>query len=201
MLAHTLKSVVKQLKNFAGDKTIFLNTFDKKSERGYNFEITSSEIWMEVQIGNSAGRSKVDDIEMIELPKFLKILSLKEESYFTYGGIFEEQKTNVAFEAQLFVKVFRIMKERAFFTVTQNSNYLDCYYVDGKVFYIEETDDEYKVMGTDLFKLHNSHNNYRIFTVDTLPQNMDYSTFLDEQERIAKTLNKKFVKYRFGQPV
>ena len=143
---------------------------------------------------------KVEDVELLSLPSQFTIISFEDRILTPNGDIFEEHLLrNIKYEGQFFIRLFRIMKDRAFFTVISDKKYYDCYYIDGKLFYIEETPKEYKVMGTDFHKLHLSLENYQILVVNPLSSRYDYATFMDEHDRVANTLGKEFRKYKDGQ--
>jgi hypothetical protein len=201
MLSHTLKSVVKSFKNYADDKKISFTAKDINSQRLYCFNIDKDSVLVDINSGELSSRQAIEDVEMFSLPSHFKVLQVIERTYTPDGAIFEEQTANVSYEAQLFLKLFRMMKERVFFRFMHDGAMHDCYFIDGKVFYIEETDDEYKLMGTNLFRLPVTHKDYRIISIESIMDVLDYKSFVEKHERAAKLLGKQFFKYKFGQRV
>lgn len=200
MLAYTAKSVVKALHQYSDYRFFKLKFEDKKSKKEYIFHINKESVRMEVGLPGDTLLISVSDIEMLELPKILIPISLEDRSYAPDGSIYEQHTINVRYEAQLFIKVFRIMKDRVFFTVLHEGEYIDCYYIDGKLIYLEEGSD-YNVMITDLYKFNKTHQNYRILTINGLLNRYDFSSFLEEREKVAKLIGKRYVKFRDGHPV
>lgn len=203
MLTQTAKVVIRELQNNVGNNTIDLVLRDKRGNTTYSFAITKENIRVERKTeGQLAINFNVKDIQMLTLPDILTCLSITETSYVNgvkdKSRIFERHETFVRYEAQMFVRVFRIMRERVEFTMVQDNKHYDCYHIDGKVFFVEETEDEYKLMGTDLFELNKTHPDYRILHISRLGGNMDYRTFVDHQNQIADKLNKTFRKYTDG---
>lgn len=190
MLAYTAKVVVKSLYEYCGTKLFELRLRDKQS-RHYYFFVSKDGINISYGTEGNMIRSKVEDIEMLSLPNRLIPFFFEEKSLNSDGkGFFEQHTLNIKYEAQLFVKIFRIMKERLAFTVFHEGNYIDCFHIDGKLLYVEETDTDYYVVGTDLYKFHRTHENYEIININGLMSRYDFASFMEEQTTIARELGK-----------
>lgn len=192
MFAQTLKSVVKVIKGSINGSVVTLDSENDRHGRRYKFTISKDKIVMVIAQGELEGTQVVDDIEMLSIPPYLNVTSWHEVSFDARGEVFEEQHLNLHYEAQLFVRLFRLMRERAQFSMKLNDRYVNAYYVDGKVLYIEETDNAYEVIGTDLYHIAQVDRSYRILNVNWLPAYIDYNRFLDDHRSIANSLGKEF---------
>lgn len=201
MLAYTVKSVVKALHQYSDYKFFKLKLKDRKENKIYIFHINRDQIKLECGPEGDTILMNVPDIEMLKLPKRFIPVSLEDVSYAPDGSIFEQHIIHVKYEAQLFIKVFRIMKDRVYFTVLHEGNYIDCFYIDGKFIYLEEKDSDYNVMITDLHNFYKTHGHYKIININGLLNRYDFGSFLEEKEQVAKILGKRYVKFRDGHPV
>jgi hypothetical protein len=202
LLAYTVKAVIKALHQYSDYKTFKVTFQDRKEGTVYIFHVNKEQVKLEYGKPDDALLMiKVEDIEMLKLPKHLIAIKLEDISYAPDGKIYEMHTICVKYEAQLFIKVFRVMKDRVFFTVFHDKNYIDCYYIDGKLIYIEEDDQDFNVMITDLYKLHKTHENYKIVNINGLLNRYDFSSFLEEKEKVARMLGKKYRKFRDGHPI
>lgn len=212
MLVQTLKTSLKVMKDSLEDKGYHakkrsrfrkdfeLHAEEVKGTRQYKFLISTVGNCMTVCDSGICVTQEIKDIEMLQLPNYFKLTKYVETEYTANGGISSRAEFNISKEASFFVRLFLLMKERVYFTLMQKGKVKDCYYIDGKVFYVEEDETSYKLMGTDLYKMVEL-GSYSIFTVCSLLDQFSYSTFMETHEHTAKLLNKRFVKYRFGQEV
>lgn len=208
MLAQTVKSVVKVLAGSMHPSQIILKCVSSEDKREYIFEVRDGEVSLTVASDKLAVTTIVPDVELIKLPPYLSITGWSELSYIkerdpsvTPRRIYEEQHTHVKYEAQMFLKLFRIMKERVFFQMRFKDEHVDCWFIDGKVFYVRETKTQYMLFGTNLHALAKEDKNYRIISVSRLPAYLDYGTFVDERRKLANTLDKEFIQVQPGKPV
>jgi hemin uptake protein HemP len=197
MRAFTVKCVVKNIKDFCKTKHYELKFEDSRQGHEYVFEITRSGITLSYGLPGEKLRQEVDNIDMLKLPDVLTTIGLEEKSFGPDGKkVIDHHKLEFRYEAQLFIKLFRIMKERVYFTVLHNNQYFDCYSFEGKIFYVEETDTQYKVISSDLFKLNQTHEGYLILNVNSLSQKMDYENYMSQRARVARDLGKEYVRVR-----
>lgn len=198
MLAYTLKNYIYNLSKYAGSNAYEFKFDGYITHNKYTILIKDG-ITLTVETPNGlAVRTAVTDVYKLKFyDKLLIPKSLEEISFRPDGMEFEKNFANIYYEAQLYVKLFRLMKERVNFTFICDNKYYDCYYLDGKVFYIEETATDYRVRGTTLFKLGNTFPNYRICYVSQSLKRLQYGDYMDEQHEIANRKGKRFDKFKF----
>lgn len=198
MLAYTTKSVIKCLRDFGEAREFDVLFRERKENNFYNFNVNKGKITLTItdEEKNLSASYVVKDIEMLKLPHILIPVQLVERTYVSDGREYEKNTINVKYEAQLFVKVFRVMRDRVMVTISHEGNFMDCYHIDGKLLYIVEDDSEYQVHITDLYKFYKTHENYYILNISGLLNRYDYSAFMEKHSSIARELGKTFVKYR-----
>jgi len=203
MYAHTAKSVVKHLHDFCGSHHFKMKFVDPQTKMEYNFEISKGKIGLICAKESFEVKSNVEDLEMLSLPMALVPMKLVDIMYASAGdgSLYEEHELNFAKEVhnvhvnqevQVFVKLFKIMRERVTLTLKVGDEYLECYYIDGKLIYIEETDDSYTAVITDLFKFYRARGEYSILSLGTRLERFDFSKFLSHHQGIATKMGKTF---------
>lgn len=196
MIAYTLRNVVKCLQEYGGQKQFKLTLRDKKARLYHQFYIhNKSVIWSRGKTLDFEMKEAVDNIQTLILPKRFEVVMFEELATQPNGELFEKNVINVKYEGQLFVKIFRILRDRVSFTILHGGKYIDCYHIDGKVMYIEETENRYKVIITDLFKLNRTYPDYVILTINGLMSRYSFRAFLEEHSDVAKKLGKVFEKH------
>ena len=208
MLVQTVKSVVKVLAGSMHPSQVILKCNSSEDGRDYTFQVWNGEVNLTISSDNLAVTTAVPDVELIKLPPYLSVTGWSELSFIkerdpsvTPRRIYEEQHTHVKYEAQMFIKLFRVLKERVFFQMRFKDEHVDCWFIDGKVFYVREDKTHYRLFGTNLHALSKEDKNYRIINVSRLPAYLDYGTFVDERRKLANTLGKEFVQVLPGKPV
>lgn len=198
MLVHTLKNVLKYFQMYTKDDKYIISCKGNNTNYDYTFTVTKEGVSLLLKTGEFEVMDPIGDIELyIFKDKDFTIKKFEEVKFRSGETIYEKLESNIFYEAQLFVKVFRVMNERVVFTFVCDNVFYDCYYVDGKVYYIMEDDDSYRLHGTDLFKLAQSHKNYRILRISSPRVRMSHGEFMEKQNRIAVAKNKEFIKYKY----
>lgn len=141
-------------------------------------------------------RQPIEDInEFVFKDETLTPVNFIETIFKGDDEIYECNSIKIHYPAQLYVKVFKLMRDRVSFMFRDNTNeYYYCYYVEGKVLFIEETDTEYIVRGTNLYHLANSHPDYEILAINNPLKRYMYGEYLDIQREIANKKGKEFIK-------
>lgn len=188
MLAYTIKLVVDVLHKNCGAKEFCLEAYDPKEKLLLLFKINRDKIDLLTKGQDLEWIEAVDDIEMLKLPEEVKIQKLIEISPDTG----ETSIMEVKFEAQLFIKVFRVMKDRVCFTINSSLGMKYCYYLNRKMYYIDETEDKYSVVETNLYKFHKTNGDYGITTFSPIIGKMDNNIFVNDHQQIAQDLSKEF---------
>lgn len=203
MLAFTFKNVLKNFKLYADSNDYII--IAKGAQTGYKYVLEISKDGISCACSTEETSVSVYNIQDIEMHDFTDdsfiIEKLIETSYKDDHSIFEKAELNISYEASLFIKLFRVMHERVYFIFKHNGNFYECYYVDGKALYIEETDKTYNVMGTELYKLSTTHPDYCILCINPPRFRLSYGDYLDKHNKIAATLGKEFTKYKYGTRV
>ena len=203
MVAYTLKNFLKYLKKFAGNNKYTLELLGEQT--GYNYKFTvHKELDVLIYVDENSPNilTSVEDIDFLHFnDKSFKAIKLEETVHRGYSEMYEHSVINIYYEAQLYIKLFRLMKERVSFMFRYNDKYYYCYYIDGKVLYIEENEEQYIVRGTSLFHLNKSFPGYEILSVSEPLNRYSYGKFLDVHDAIAKKKNKELVKYKFESKI
>lgn len=175
-----------------------------ETEKYYTFII--SDEYMKLYIGEDENNfdilMSITDIFHLNLAdENFKPIFMIEYKYKKDGEPFEECKKWIQYPAQLYITLFNIMDKLANFIISHDGIKEECTYLSGKVFLIQETEDEYIVRGTNLNHLYSLFGEYEILYVWDMYKKISYSEFLDSQEKIAKNLNKPIVKYKLDTKV
>lgn len=188
MITHTLKTVVDHLHKFSGNKEFRLVVKNEQDGTTLGFNINKLGIDLVAEKEEFQVLEKIFDIEMLRLPENVTVISLTEISEETG----ETSVLEVKFEAQLFIKVFRLMKDRVIFLMNSALGSKRCHYINRKLYYVNESEDSYTLVETNLYKFHKMHGNYEITAFSPLTGKVDNLTFVTEQCRISKDLGKTF---------
>ena len=195
----TLKNYITYLAKYAGTNSYKLTLTGNQTKIKYNFTIQNG-IKLVISKHNVDKImfmvNSMEDLQLEDTSFTPEILI--ETKYKPDGSIYSEQKNYIVYVAQLYIQLFRLMKERVNFVFIDRNKYYYCYYVDGKVLYAEETEDSYIIKGTNLFKLSESNPEYEILYVSQSVDRPSYATFMDSSHKCSILKNKKFVKYKFN---
>lgn len=204
MRAYTLKNYLSNLVRFAGNNTYILEMIGEQTNYKYTFKIYK-ELSLTID-DNDPNTPKlfinISNIDFIQFKdKTFKPVRLEESIPRGTNDLFERSEINIFYEAQMYIKLFRLMKERVSFMFVCNDKYYYCYYIDGKALYIEEDEKRYMVKGTSLFHLSKNFPNYQILSVSQPLNRYSYGKFLDVHNEIAIKKGKELVKYKFDSRI
>lgn len=200
MLVFVIKNYLNELKdNMGRNKYELIFT---GAETGYQYKFSMrkdkdevAETVLEISTSETSVRSVIKDIHLMDLKdKNLTPVSLNETIFKDEDELYENNFIQIYYPAQLYLKLFRTMKERVSFMFRCEDAYYYAYYVDGKVLYVEETDTGYIMHGTSLYRLGTTHPDYEILVVNKPLKRYQYGEFLDLHHSIAKKKGKEFVK-------
>lgn len=182
---------------FRGKESNYIYVFQVKSDRS-NMDKdvhTKPKLSLLMKKCDSEVRFVVNDIDTLIL-KDKELIPSKcvETVYKGEEELYERNTLKVHYPAQLYLKLFKLMRDRVCFIFEAEGKQFQCYYVDGKVLYIEETENEYKVMGSNLFHLATIYPEYNILMVSYPLKRHTYGDYLDIHREIAKKLNKEYIK-------
>jgi len=203
MLSVTFKSVLKLLANttnFSGLVTgnkVTIEAFDE-DETKYVFTVQSRVVRMAVKSEKGDFDQTVTDLEMLTLPE-LTVKTVTNETFTQSGDPYDSYTIYVTYNAQVFVMVCRLIKERALFRIRHFDNVFDAHYIDGKLYFHKEDETTIKLCGTNLFALNKEMPDYEVLYIDNLPGNITYRTLNERFESTARTVGKKLEKYKEGQ--
>lgn len=188
MLAYTAKSVVKSIQSNARGRRYVL-TFEKETDKSqFIFDIDKDGIIL-TQIENSMELCQfIEDLDMVYLPEGLVALSLIE--YSPHG---EMHSQLVKFEAQLFVIVFRLMKDKVHLLIEKNGKIFECEYIDRRVFIKEINDDSVVLRSTNLYKLHKVEGDYNIRVFSQISVSISPDSYANDTKELAHSLGKEFI--------
>jgi hypothetical protein len=138
--------------------------------------------------------SNVNDIPLVEC----KVLSLTETRRTHIGTVSSVNKILTYRNIELFLSLFKIMRENAVFVIQDEQETRVAYYINSRVFYIEESENFYEVIETDMFRLFNSMPKAEILMFSELPRPYSCGTFYAEQNRISKARGKEMKNTKNG---
>ena len=199
MLTYTLKNYINYLNEYAEDNKYELIVRGMQTKYIYKFTIKDG-IMLSISKG-SVDRLllKIEDIENLQLDdEHFKPVKLTETTYRPDNTVYEKSEKNIYYEVQLYIKLFRLMRERVNFVFKHRNKFYYCYYVDGKILYIEEDENNYNVRGTDFFTLGTTHAGFKILYVSPSIERLKYGDFLDVHNKCAITKHKTFNKYKYN---
>ncbi|MGL4949809.1 MAG: hypothetical protein ACRC5M_05460 [Anaeroplasmataceae bacterium] len=146
------------------------------------------------KINTNSLYERVDDLHLEEMTP----VELIELRWTMNGSLTEKNTTNLLREAELFLKVFKVMREQSVFIIQDDKNTKICHYINSRVFYTECTESEYYVHELNLFKLYSSMRNSSIALISPLPRKYSVKDFFTEQYDIAVQKKKRFKNTRNG---
>lgn len=204
MKAYTLKNYLSNLVRFAGNNTYILEMLGEQTNCKYTFKVFKK-LSLVMDDGNPDTPELLMNIDNIDFVQFkdktFKPVRLEESIPRGTSDLFERNEINIFYEAQMYIKLFRLMKERVSFMFVCNGKYYYCYYIDGKALYIEEDEKHYIVKGTSLFHLSKNHPGYQILSISQPLNRYSYGKFLDVHNEIALKKGKELVKYKFDSRI
>lgn len=187
MLSYTIKAVLDTVRKYCGNKSysLWFETPDRNTLMKFSInkdecsvihcERESTKDSADKLIGDHYDmeiKSYVTDFESVILPGEMSVTTFIETSSFG-----ENNSVSVNFDAQLFVRVFKLMRDRVWFSVQIGNEMKDCHYIDRKMYFSETVGNIRRLVQTDLYKFFSEYGAYdiRLFcplsgkiTVDTL---------------------------------
>lgn len=193
----TLVQVIKVLKN--SNKSSFELRLKGKEN---NYKLTIAEnIKCEV-LGkqnepiSQYTRTEPSDIDIDDVT----VTYMKEIKY-NCIDIIEEHILYLKRETELYIKLFRILRENVMFLIESEGVIHQLHYINGRVYVIIETEDTYEVHETDMLNLHTMFPDFSVVLLSSLPKRYHYSNFFSEQNSIAVNRGKVFRNYKRGVAV
>lgn len=167
---------------------------------GYEFIVKDNEITVNVsEQATDIVMYKIVDIYSTEFKdKVFKPTQYHRIVYQPDGKFFYEERQAITAVNQLYIKVFKDMKERVSFVIRHNGRNINCYYVDGKVLYLEETDKILKLFGSNLSRLNDNFPGYEILYFSNSINKQKYGVYLGSIRHLASMKGKKLEQYLFG---
>jgi hypothetical protein len=190
MLSHTLKSVIKHL-TIADSKKKF-EISGTSDGRDYLFTIYQGEVNVRITVGDLVNSFLVKDVEMLSLPENILIESWLDTVYMSNNEIFEQNMNNLTNDIALFLRLFKVLRERAIFTFHYNGKFYEATYIYGKAYFVEESEKDYTVRVSDLYMLFNKFPGYQIYTIDKTFDIGDSREYTSTHSDIAKKIGKTF---------
>lgn len=193
MLVITVKNYISNLYNVAGKNKYEVTFKGEHTGFTYKFKIHNGiKLYVE-GIDDMSMLLNIDNIDTVSFSdETLVPISLQETTFRGEDEIYEQTLINICYPAQMYTKLIRLMKERVNLLFRHDDKYYYCYYVDGKVLYIEEDDNTYVLHGTNLFHLGTTHPNYEILAVSPPLKRYRYGDYMDLQHSIARSKCKEF---------
>ncbi len=203
MLMYTVKNLLKNFSTFSKGNSYELEFIGNKSKNKYTFLIKDSiSVQIKDENDNELLWTQIDNIDALALTDTkLKPVKLLETKWKNNGEVFEKCEKMISYPAQMYITLFNLMYKKVSFVFRYNNETIHAIYLEGKTMFVEQTDTEYILKGTDLNQLHHHYPNYEILHVSPCLIKFSYRIFMEEQEQVASKLGKKFVKIRLGERV
>lgn len=201
MLVYTVKNLIKNFSNFSKGNSYELDFIGNRTRNKYTFFIKDN-ISIQIKDENDVELlwTQINNIdELILTDTRLKPTKLKETKWKATGEVFEKCEKIISYPAQLYITLFNLMHKKVSFVFRYNNENMHAIYLEGKTMFVEQTDSDYILKGTDLNQLHYHYPNYEILHVSPCIVKFSYRVFMEEQEIVANKLGKKFIKMRLEE--
>lgn len=200
MRKFTLKNYLAMLGSFA-DPSIYTVTARGKDTGNYFIFKLAERNTMTVkknlddENGIVSVITNIDNIH-ISNDKSYELLEVSEITFTKTGEVYEKTSINACYEVRAYIKLFRLLKERADFTFICDGKQHHCYYADGKVYYQQENDEDIMLFCENLYKLNLSHPGFEILYVNHTLDRFSYKEYLTKMQDIANKKGKRFIRYK-----
>lgn len=132
------------------------------------------------------------DCSKFKPKKFLKIKT----DY--YGKIIEKSEVVIMSYLDLFIKVFRLMNAQAVFILNTPIKSMVCYFIAGRVFHVEESEEIYELHEDNIYRLASIYGPSNISVISPLIKHYSCGDFYTEQNQLAIAKHKTFKNLRNG---
>ena len=194
MLRYTIKNFLYYLSMYCKDNDYTVEFQGARSKRIYSFKVCKGTVYQIIE--NS--EIKIDDIFALKLKdNFFKPHLWKEVIFKKNRSVLKETILYPDYPAQIYIELFKVIGERAYFTFKVGSKYIESYYVDGKVLFLEEDDNTIYLRGSNLFNLQTTHPGYQILYISNSLDRCAYVDYVKSVERLASKKGKEFIKFRY----
>ncbi|GAA0101619.1 hypothetical protein UT300012_23340 [Paraclostridium bifermentans] len=204
MLVYSVKNLLKNMSMFSKNNSYELKFVGLETKYTYNFSVNNNGVNVLVQdeCGRDLILTSIRDLDRLRFnDKHLNPLSLIETKWKPNGDVYERVEKDISYPAQIYITLFNLMNKKVSFVFRHNGIEYRCIYLEGKTMFVEETNSEFIVRGTDLNHLHKIFPDYEILYATPSLIKYRYRDYMEEQETLAKTLGKEFVKYRLDEKV
>lgn len=198
MNANVINSIVNQLR--FNTKYSFLIDFEN-DECEYLFDINNYKEYANLTIKSK--KTGHETLVNVDDDFFMKVQGLRPKKFVEirvnpYGRIIENNTLILRNSIELFIKVFKVMREQAVFLLKTDEKTMVCYFIAGKVFHAEQSGDVYEVHEDNFFRLISLHPNSEVVLISPLPQHYSCGDFYTEQNKIAKRRGLSFKNNKNG---
>lgn len=167
------------------------------NDNNYKFSISNDGIDVTVSNKNTDYDINLDITDLQFTVGDLKLKKLVEIRY--YKGIeVEHSEILLLREVELYIKLFKTMGSQASFVIQNDQDIKLCYYITNRVFYVNIAKDVYELREESLFKIFSSMPRAEVTLVSYLPNHYSYSDFYSAQNKLAISMNKKFLNLKRG---
>lgn len=167
------------------------------NNNNYKFSISNDGIDVTISNKNTDYDINLDITDLQFTVGDLKLKKLVEIRY--YKGIeVEHSEILLLREVELYIKLFKTMGSQASFVIQNDQEIKLCYYITNRVFYVNIAKDVYELREESLFKIFSSMPRAEVTLVSYLPNHYSYSDFYSAQNKLAISMNKKFLNLKRG---
>ena len=189
MNSEVLNQIVNQLK-FNTRYNFILDLENDTDE--YLFDINNSNDYANLTVKDK--KTGHETLINVDDDLFISVNNLKPKKFIEIrvnprGVVIERNELILRNEIELFIKIFRIMKEQVTFLLKTDNRLIVCYFISGKVFHVEQSGDVYEVHEDNFFRLTSLYYNSEVVLISPLPYHFSCGDFYTIQNKIAKSRN------------
>lgn len=200
MRKFTLKNYLSLMESFSNPSIYVITARGKDTGNYYIFKLAERNTMivkksLEDENGITTILDNIDNAHIGNDTSY-ELLTVSETTFTKTGEVYEETTINACYEIRAYIKLFRLLKERADFTFICDGKQQQCYYADGKVYYQQENNEDMMLFCENLYKLNLSHPGFEILYVNFTLDRYSYKEYLTKIQNIADKKHKRFIRYK-----
>ena len=190
-----IRQIIEALSNSA--KSEFILECESPARR-FIFNINSKGITQDI-IDNTGIELNTfyKDVHMIPLEE-CKPVKLTEIRTSPNGIVLEKNILGLSREPELFLKLFRILKDQVVFIMQNTTESRVCYWIKGRLFYLHETSEIYELREVKFLNLYNEMPRAHVVLRSPLQRSYSIAAVFTEHEHTAKERGKLFKHNKTG---
>lgn len=188
MKQQTLKMAIKAIRNYTKSKSVELTFSDNDDGKVYFLTINRNTIRIDID-GKISLEIPAETVDNFKFPEEVTIISVLEIS-----ANYQTHSNHIKHEAQFYIFLFRLMGEKVFLILEDETGMHTCWYINKKLITLEQGEDVVCARISDLFCRYRTHGLYEIKMFSAMAKTTTMSDFLDELETSSNEVNKRFIR-------